>query len=133
MGISVQIYGAKELSKKLQQTPDKLAKKALKEGLREAAQITLAKAKELCPVDEGDLKDSLTAEVKVNKRAIIATIGANGKELRDGDQFYGAFIELGTQDTEAQPFIRPALFETASQGREAVERKTSEVLREIHK
>lgn len=53
------------------------------------------------PVDEGDLKDSITSGVAIEDGRPIGFVVANID--------YAAFVEFGTGDTPAQPFLRPAL------------------------
>ena len=55
-------------------------------------------AKELCPVDTGRLRNSITHEVDMNEQAAI--IGSNVE--------YAAYVELGTSRQHAQPYLRPA-------------------------
>lgn len=54
-------------------------------------------AKKQCPVDTGNLRNSIThAQVDENTEAI----GTNVE--------YGPYVELGTYKMAAQPFLRPA-------------------------
>lgn len=53
-------------------------------------------AKDLCPVDTGNLRNSITH----TEDAHAAYIGTNVE--------YGKYVELGTVKMAAQPFLRPA-------------------------
>ncbi len=69
----------------------------LGEVAEEAIPATLANdvadlARAYCPVDTGRLRDSITA-------------GPNGVST---DVEYASFVEYGTSDTPAEPFMRPA-------------------------
>lgn len=64
-------------------------------------QAALELAQELCPVDTGFLRSSLSYEVRrvATGYAVIVTAGAD----------YALYVELGTSRMSAQPFMRPAL------------------------
>ena len=57
-------------------------------------------AKQLAPEATGDLRDSITHVLTATVREIAAEIGA--------EAFYAPFVELGTPNAAAQPFLRPA-------------------------
>jgi HK97 gp10 family phage protein len=58
-------------------------------------------AKELCPVDTGRLRNSITYEARPSEHAVY--IGTNVE--------YGKYVELGTSNKKypKQPFLRPAI------------------------
>lgn len=56
-------------------------------------------AKMLCPVDTGNLRNSITH--RVDEAETAAYIGA--------PIFYSAFVELGTVKQAAQPYLKPAV------------------------
>lgn len=58
-------------------------------------------AKKECPVDTGNLRNSITHEVVQSEKAVH--IGTNVE--------YAAYVELGTVRTKAQPYLRPAATE----------------------
>lgn len=63
-------------------------------------------AKELCPVDTGRLRSSITySGVLHDGRGIYIQIGTNVA--------YARFVEYGTKHMSAQPYMRPALLATA--------------------
>lgn len=55
-------------------------------------------AKKECPVDTGNLRNSITNEVRQSEKAVY--IGTNVE--------YAAYVELGTTRTKAKPFLKPA-------------------------
>ena len=107
-------------------------KAALLRGLEKAGLVAEGYAKKLCPVDTGNLRNSITHVVDESEPAVI--IGT--------DSEYGAYVELGTgkyadggrptpwvyQDAKgnwhytrgnkAQPFLKPALADHAQQYRD---------------
>lgn len=80
---------------------------AVKGGIRGAIQRALERigmqaegyAKDLCPVDTGHLRNSITYTTD-DKAAYIGT-----------NVEYGKYVELGTVKMAAQPFLKPAAAE----------------------
>lgn len=58
-------------------------------------------AKKECPVDTGNLRNSITHAVEMKEKA--AYIGTNVE--------YAPYVELGTSRSKAQPFLKPAATE----------------------
>jgi HK97 gp10 family phage protein len=112
-------------------------KVALLRGLEKCGLVAEGYAKKLCPVDTGNLRNSITHMVDEQEPAAI--IGTNSD--------YGAYVELGTgkyypggrptpwvyQDAKgnwhrtsgrkAQPFLKPAAAEHADQYREILKKE----------
>lgn len=70
---------------------------AVNMALTASALIVEGQAKALVPVDTGNLKGSITHEVKEKE----ARVGTNVE--------YAPFVELGTSKMAAQPYLNPAL------------------------
>jgi len=69
----------------------------VKQALLKAAEAAASRARELVPVDTGELRDSIYAE-----------------ETEEGARFgatadHAAHVEFGTWKMAAQPFLRPAV------------------------
>lgn len=58
-------------------------------------------AKKECPVDTGNLRNSITNEVRSSEKSVY--IGTNVE--------YAAYVELGTTRTRAKPYLKPAATE----------------------
>ena len=70
----------------------------------EKAALTLERnAKQKCPVDTGKLRASITTEVG----NLEAEVGTNVE--------YAPYVEFGTSEQSAQPFMRPALDKAITQ------------------
>ena len=67
-------------------------------------------AKKLCPVDTGNLRNSITHEVNESEQA--AYIGTAVE--------YAPYVCLGTIHTKAQPFLKPAVADHKEQYREII-------------
>ena len=78
--------------------PEVLAKvtAACVKSLTEAGALISTRAKFLCPVDTGNLRKSITSEVK----DLTVEIGTN--------VHYASHVEFGTRRSKAQPYLRPA-------------------------
>ncbi|KKL61386.1 hypothetical protein LCGC14_2195790 [marine sediment metagenome] len=75
--------------------------KRFQKGLAQATLLVERRAKEMCPVDTGTLKRSITHEIGTDN----AIVGTNVE--------YAPFIELGTDKWAGKPFLRPALMASA--------------------
>ena len=72
-------------------------------------------AKKECPVDTGNLRNSITHEVVQSEKAVC--IGTNVE--------YAAYVELGTVRTKAQPYLRPAATEHSAVYKRVLEEEMS--------
>lgn len=64
--------------------------------IRRYAYLIEQEAKRLCPVDTGNLRSTIRTELEEFAGAVV--VGAD----------YAAFVELGTHDSPAQPYLFPA-------------------------
>lgn len=71
-----------------------------KDLLRRAVKVDRL-AKNLCPVDTGRLRASITFALTNDAKGLLALVGTNVA--------YAPYVELGAQGRPAQPFLRPAL------------------------
>jgi HK97 gp10 family phage protein len=71
-------------------------------GMDDAAKFVTKKAKQLVPVDTGRLRASIDYELNKVRSGYKARIYGNTE--------YAIFVELGTYKMDAQPYLRPALF-----------------------
>ncbi len=70
-------------------------------AFKAAAEAVADEAKNMCPVDTGMLRDS----IEVSSEGMNASINAGAD--------YAAFVEFGTCKAAAQPFLVPALLNSA--------------------
>lgn len=73
-------------------------------------------AKQLCPVDTGNLRNSITHEKEDDRTEVI---GSNVE--------YAPYVELGTYRMKARPYIRPAIENHVKEYVEVFERELSKI------
>lgn len=118
----IQIHGLKELEQALTQLPQALHGKVLGAAVREGAQEIRKEAQQKAPVG------TITHQVgKKGRKSYIANVRpghlkrnikiriaksskgeANGYVYVSWKAYYGAFVERGTRNMSAKPFMRPA-------------------------
>lgn len=96
--------------------------RALAEALDEIGQAVQHRAQELCPVDTGRLRNSITYRLGGGSFDFPGHGASVGREVTVGSEVeYAAYVELGTSRTRAQPFLRPAAEDYADEYRSTVE------------
>jgi HK97 gp10 family phage protein len=106
MAVEVSMSGMDELMQKLEEMGNK-AGKIQNEALKKAAETVLDSAKEKVPVDTGKLKDTLDmSTVKTKNGEKYIEVGITKGD--NSEIFYGKFIEWGTSQRPATPYLQPA-------------------------
>jgi len=137
MSVVVTIEGFKALDAALGELPKTIARNVLKRTLAKAGEPIAEDARRMVPVESGDLRDSISVSPTVKNKAGSAEFAAAmraglGKDaavsaMRDarraaGPQyfaemfvgpstplgFHAHFVEFGTANMPAHPFMRPA-------------------------
>ena len=83
-------------------------------ALEECGLVAEGYAKRLCPVDTGNLRNSITHTQSGN----VEYIGTNVE--------YASYVEMGTIRTRAQPFIKPSVANHVDQYDQIIERRLKE-------
>ena len=86
-------------------------KAALLRGLEKCGLVAEGYAKKLCPVDTGNLRNSITHVVNESEQA--AYIGT--------DVEYASYVEMGTIKQKAKPYLKPAVADHAQTYRKIIE------------
>jgi HK97 gp10 family phage protein len=87
--------------------------KHVMDRLEVAGERIAARARQLVPVASGKLKDTIrVTRLKGDPKQNIRVYAGN--RIKDG-AFYAGFIEYGTVNMKAKPFLRPALNEIKGQ------------------
>ena len=101
--VKVAIEGAEKIVKKLKEMDD-AAGDVLMKAAMEGGEIVLEEAKRNCPVDTGNLRNSLKL-TKDKQTKTKATVKIDfDKTLK-----YGTHVELGTKNQASQPFLRASV------------------------
>lgn len=142
--MNVDITGAKELAKMLNELPLKLERNIMRAALRAGAAVIAKEAKQNVPVDSGELKSSIRTSSN-SKKGLVEANAVVGRKKKG---WYATFVEFGTAPhiikagknsktlsfrdrngvwrratqvnhtgAQAKPFMRPAL---DSKGQEAI-------------
>ena len=116
------IEGVEELQDMFERM-DVKADKILESASEQAAKIVLSDAKNRAPVSTGALRNSIAIrkEKRKNKKHAYQVYC---KGEREGGVSYSMSIEIGTSDTPARPFLRPAL----DANKNAIINKVSDVI-----
>lgn len=110
-GIGIELTGARELHDALGELTKATERTLLRRIATKALEPIVARAKELAPVDSGELRDSITIGTKLSKRARRAARAdkADGVTVYAGSADRNAVPrEFGTIRSRAEPFMRPA-------------------------
>jgi HK97 gp10 family phage protein len=101
--VRVTVQGADKIVKALK-SMDEEAADVLEKGAKAGGKIALNYARNHCPVDTGNLRNSLklSDDKKTKKKATV-------KVDYDKSIKYGAFVELGTRGRQPNPFLRNAV------------------------
>lgn len=132
----VKIVGVEDIIKRLTQFENSVIRKIERKAVRAAGHPVLATAKRLAPIaDEYDVHDKEhqpgTLRKSLRLRALKSTRGRRraglygvrvqaGKEshMFKGEEFYGGFVEFGTEHQLAQLFMAAATTENEARSRE---------------
>jgi HK97 gp10 family phage protein len=111
MNVTFEFKGGADLAKALEQLSDRVARKVQREALTTAAEPLRARMASLAPHAPGapDLRNTMVVSNArgIDTNEVAVAIGPS----KAG--YYGSFQEFGTARHSAQPFMRPALDETA--------------------
>lgn len=118
----VNIEGADEVVKTLEKLGVE-AKQVMQDAAMEGGRIALSEARRRVPVDTGRLRRSLRLR-KGRKTETKADV----KVTHGEKEYYGTFLELGTSNMQARPFLRPAVDENKAQISKAVSKEVSKAL-----
>lgn len=121
------LQGLQELEKKLQKLGELEARKALNRGITkggaEIRKAARANAKRLDnKLTQEQIFKNVTSKkwrVKKGRKYLGVSVGIN-KDGKGGDTYYWRFLEFGTKNMAAKPFLMPALKQAQGAALEAV-------------
>lgn len=113
MKLKVDAKGLRELQSQLDELPKATSRNVLARAGIKAMRRIETRAKELAPVDDGQLRNSITTQ-KAKAQRVSATRFAQGVTIETGPTGKrpaggnAAWQEFGTVKMAANPFMRPA-------------------------
>ena len=118
--VSIKFHGMRDLDRAIQRLPEELQKRAYRSVISTGARVIAKNAKKRIKNDSGLLKKSIDIKVprKNTRVAIIGTRRGVGAVVNGRQKWavnYAKNVEFGTSNTQAQPFLRPAIDSSASE------------------
>lgn len=114
--IRVEVLGLKEMKDDLLRMDAELRSSKMQKVLGATMMPVKQEVRNNVPQDRGDLKDSVRITVNTDKRGWKADVragvpGPRGRYKKSGKKkpVYALQVEYGTEDTDAQPFLTPAI------------------------
>ena len=96
----ITVTGTQELTTRLMEIEAELLAAATAAASVDAGEVAIT-AQELCPVESGELKRSITAGVQAIPNGVRVSVAAGAS--------YGGYVEHGTGKTPARPFLYPTI------------------------
>jgi len=106
--VDVRLNGVEE---KLNSLGPKLAKKAMRKGLKGVGAVWVQEVQIQSPVDTGRLRDHISVEIHTSGSEEQGSVEVGPADGKDG--FYGRFQEFGTKNQPPNAFLRRAFDATA--------------------
>lgn len=97
--MATKVEGLERLKARFAKIPARM-RAEVKVAIDKSAEELVAFQKRLVPVDDGDLRDSIRAELGRHELSVDVKAGSN-------DAFYAAMVEFGTVRNSPQPFFFP--------------------------
>ncbi len=99
--VEFKVKGLEETLRRMKQLPVKVAKKVIRQSLRDGAKKVLPAVQALAPVKSGTLKKSLKVRARLGRKRgrtkpgrVQIQVGMQAGDYK-GESFYGSFQELG--------------------------------------
>ena len=122
----VHLDGAEELNAALRKVGDRATGLILAKAAEQGADVIAEEAKRIAPRDSGDLAEGIHAEPgRLKQGRAVMNVGIGKKE------WYGAFVEFGTEKMAAKPFLRPAFDTKKEEATEAVARVLRDAFKDV--
>lgn len=83
------IRGLQELQREAERITRELHGEPMLDAMRQSSLWVQTDAKQLCPVDTGRLRASITPDIRVERHQVIGVVGTN--------VLYGPYVETGTR------------------------------------
>ena len=134
--ISLDLLGLGELEADLQRLSRSLANKAVRDAVMAGAKLARDKTRQSAPVRSGKLKKNIVVTRQLDSSdAAVAGVSVKrpaGKKRQspkpESAPYYWRFLEFGTSQMNAKPFLRPAWDNNLPQIEDAVRSKLAQAI-----
>jgi len=146
--ITFKVEGLQELERRLLEFGPKVARNGLRAANFAGAKVFREAAKQSAPVRTGLLKANISAFKRQSPQNVAKhSVGVRGvrkkfantaenrrkrrvgkKYQADGPAFYGRFLEFGTSNMSARPFLRPAFQNNIGNAIDAVKARLAKAI-----
>lgn len=148
MEVTTSIIGTEQILSKMKALPDKLAKRAMRRALRKGANVIRDIARSNAKaVDDVLTREAIWENISTQGGGArrerreggptmrVGVLGGAREKSGDsaapgGDTFYWRFLEFGTSQMQARPFMRPAI---ASGAEKAIQTTIDAMQKEVAK
>ena len=138
MAVEIKVHGLDEIERKLKSLPEKLGRNAMRRALRKGANVIRDAAKANAKrIDDPKTREQIWQNIAVasggRKRekeagGVMMRVGVRGgakpasgdNGTPGGNTTHWRFVELGTSEARAQPFLTPAGAEKAQAAYDAI-------------
>lgn len=134
--ISLDVLGLGELEADLQRLSKALANKAVRDAVMAGARLARDKTRQSAPIRSGKLKKNIVVtRQRGTSGAAVAGVSVKrpaGKKRQsskpESAPYYWIFLEFGTSQMNAKPFLRPAWDNNLPQIEDAVRSKLAQAI-----
>lgn len=137
--MKVKVEGLEELVKALKELPIEIQKRPLRSAVSAASKLIADSAISKVPVDTGNLRKAIyryrsRSESGNGRETFFVGVRKGKKKVNgrtvttQGEAWYWRFVEFGTKNQRAQPFLRPAFESNKS---EAIEKMKMQLKKAI--
>ena len=106
--ISFTIEGSDKIIRKLKSMDRKIARKIMRQSLRDSAKRFKKAIEDEAPVDSGDLKKSVKVRSGKKSRNYVSVLAQIGEGFFKGPTWYAGAVHYGTSKLDPNPFIERA-------------------------
>ncbi|NLO84096.1 MAG: hypothetical protein GX096_01500 [Clostridiales bacterium] len=99
MNIQIDLSGMDAIESSIQDAIASILPSAAS-GVASALSLIEGTAKELCPIDQGELAAGISTSLTTSQGEVVGTVTASAP--------HSAYVEFGTIKSGAQPFMHPA-------------------------
>ena len=121
LNVTITLRGVEKAKKQLAAFPEKVAKKALRKGVRAGAKVVARAMKAGVPRVTGRTRQAIKVRAgKRTRKPVVVARAVVGAGWFKGPTFYAAFVEFGTKRIEARHHMERAGTAASQQAADAM-------------